>query len=83
MEARTYEDNVEEYVVKRREGVVLCPYSILKTDALPSMHLKRLVPRLSGAPNYRKIESSNIFAVAQPSLVGFRAVCAEFLRNSA
>lgn len=49
-------------------------YTILKTDHIPGALLTSLTPRVSGAVNYRKAGSCNVFSVAQPSTFGLRAV---------
>ena len=57
--ADEYDTIVVESIVTKRKGDVLNQYAILKTDAYPSILQKSLVPRISGASNYRKAPGIN------------------------
>ena len=51
---KEYDTLVVESIVNRRKGDVLNQYPILKTDTYPNIVQESLVPRISGATNYRK-----------------------------
>ncbi len=64
----------------KRQGALLNPTRILKTDQYPGLHKNSLQtevhkqPRIEGAPNYRALAGSAIRGVAQPTLEGARKV---------
>ncbi|KAJ7557303.1 hypothetical protein O6H91_05G121100 [Diphasiastrum complanatum] len=63
-----------ERVIMSRDGSVLGKKTILKSDHFPGCQNKRLQPTIEGAPNYRQVESLDIYGVAIPTIAGIRRV---------
>ncbi|KZT41862.1 hypothetical protein SISSUDRAFT_1069720 [Sistotremastrum suecicum HHB10207 ss-3] len=65
-------------VVKTRSGSVLSRGFILKTDHYPSGRALDLELDLQSAPNFRmsRVDTLNVFGVAQPRLQGLQAILA-------
>lgn len=67
--------NADE-IVANRNGEVLIPHSLLKSDHFPGCQNTKLRPLVEGAPNFRGIEGLPVFGVAIPTVVGLRNVLA-------
>lgn len=63
-------DAYDAHIAKRR-GQVLTRGTILKADHFPSIQRGQLV---DGAPNFRRVKQSDIFATAMPSIHGISNV---------
>lgn len=67
-----FDDMAEYNVIKSRAGSVLGAHTILKIDHWnPTGRLKTV---LTGAPNFRQIPETNIYASAQPTLSALRSI---------
>lgn len=71
---------IAEYnVIKSRSGSVLGAHTILKIDHWnPAGQLQSI---LTGAPNFRRIPESNIYASAQPTLSALRSIVGMMQEN--
>jgi len=69
------EDEIQQAIIDR-VGDVLCTNTILKSDHFPGCQRKGLVPRLSGAPNFRRVDGLdvNVYGVAQCTIQGIISV---------
>ena len=63
-----------QMVVAGRQGRLLGPGKILKFDQFPGMHREHLQETIPGAPNFRQVEGTNVYGVAQPTIDGLRSV---------
>lgn len=69
---RRTDDMAEYNVIKSRAGSVLGAHTILKIDHWnPTGQLKTI---LAGAPNFRQIPETNIYASAQPTLSALKSI---------
>lgn len=60
--------------VAGRQGRLLGPGKILKFDQFPGLHRAHLSETIPGAPNFRQVEGTDVFGVAQPTVDGIRQV---------
>ena len=67
--------NADE-IVANRNGEVLIPHSLLKSDHFPGCQNTKLTPLVEGAPNFRGIDGLPVYGVAIPTVVGLRNVLA-------
>lgn len=63
-----------QMVVAGRQGQLLGAGKILKFDQFPGMHRTHLNESITGAPNFRQVEGTNVYGVAQPTVEGIRGV---------
>ncbi|HIB66825.1 MAG TPA: hypothetical protein EYO33_17335, partial [Phycisphaerales bacterium] len=63
-----------QMIVAGRQGRLLGPGKILKFDQFPGLHREHLQETIPGAPNFRQVEGTNVYGVAQPTIEGLRAV---------
>jgi hypothetical protein len=61
---------VNDRTVDRRCGDVLTANFAMKADHFPGCQKKGLRPTICGAPNFRKVESINVFGCAIPTIIG-------------
>lgn len=75
-EALKYMDfsNLKKADPQHRGGDVLTANFALKADHFPGCRKKGLRPELCGAPNFRKVDSVNVYGVAIPTLMGIRNI---------
>lgn len=66
--------NLKKGEMTHRNGDVLTANYALKADHFPGCQKKGLRPRLCGAPNFRKVDSVNVYGVAIPTLLGIRNI---------
>jgi hypothetical protein len=78
--ASTGGESAEQAIVDRT-GDVLVTNTILKADHFPGCQRKGLLPRLNGAPNFRRVEGIdvNVYGVAQCTIEGFHSCLIVFL----
>lgn len=67
-------ESTPEMVVAGRQGQLLGAGKILKFDQYPTLQNERLSERIAGAPNFRQVEGTEVYGVAQPTVDGIRAV---------
>ncbi|KAI9320761.1 inositol hexakisphosphate-domain-containing protein [Dichotomocladium elegans] len=82
---------VEEFILKARTGVVLTSQTILKVDFWRISHLqsdsfKEKIQLhhtflIEGATNFRRIENTHVYGVAQPTVDGVRKVVRQLLTD--
>ncbi|KAI9192964.1 inositol hexakisphosphate-domain-containing protein [Polychytrium aggregatum] len=77
--ARKNINELETYVIKSRQGIVLVPHTILKVDFWSAK--ASLQVEIEGASNFRKIPGLSIYGVAQPTLKGIRNVINELTKE--
>jgi Inositol hexakisphosphate len=63
-----------EMLVAGRQGQLLGQGKILKFDQYPGLHHEHLSESIPGAPNFRQVEGTNVYGVAQPTADGIREV---------
>ena len=73
-DASALEDDQMTLFVAHRDGAVLGPYTILKSDHFPGCHSSRLPLIFPGAPNFRAVPGVGIFGGAIPTIDGIRSV---------
>jgi hypothetical protein len=61
---------VTDRAVTRRKGDVLTANYAMKADHFPGCAKKGIRPALCGAPNFRKVELTNVYGVAIPTIRG-------------
>ncbi|MGE0494256.1 MAG: hypothetical protein AB7S38_33905 [Vulcanimicrobiota bacterium] len=61
-------------VVATRDGQLLSAGRILKFDQYPGLQNGQLPETIEGAPNFRGVDGTSIYGVAQPTEQGLRAV---------
>lgn len=77
-------DLTTQVVVHARHGQVLSQDRMIKMDAYPGMHKVTLQqgenaqPLLDGAPNFRQVQGSNVYGVAQPTINGLKSILTQF-----
>jgi hypothetical protein len=64
----------DDRTVDRRSGDVLTANFAMKADHFPGCQKKGLVPRVCGAPNFRKVDNINVYGVAIPTILGVHNV---------
>ncbi|KAL6070801.1 Paladin [Balamuthia mandrillaris] len=63
--------NVDEKdVILKRAGNVLVTGTILKSDHFPGCQRASILPHITGAPNFRKVEGASVYGVAQCTVEG-------------
>ena len=67
-------DDSPQMVVAGRQGQLLGPGKIVKFDQFPGLHREHLKETIPGAPNFRQVEGTNVYGVAQPTIEGLRGV---------
>ncbi|RNF20594.1 metal ion binding protein [Trypanosoma cruzi] len=60
--------------VPHHNGDVLTANCMLKADHFPGCQKKGLRPELCGAPNFRKVDTINVYGVAIPTLMGIHNI---------
>nr|CCD14361.1 unnamed protein product [Trypanosoma congolense IL3000] len=60
--------------VAARHGDVLTSNYVLKADHFPGCQKKGIRPELCGAPNFRKVQSVNVYGVAIPTIIGIHNI---------
>lgn len=73
-ELLTQMDVTPEMHVAGRHGTLLGSGHILKFDQFPGMRNERLAEQMDGAPNFRQVEGTEVYGVAQPTVDGMRQV---------
>ncbi|KAI9144841.1 inositol hexakisphosphate-domain-containing protein [Paraphysoderma sedebokerense] len=69
---RLIANELEQFVTKNRSGTILTQNAILKVDFWPQEGVDK--SPISGAARFRRVDSTKIYAVAQPSLKGISNV---------
>lgn len=67
-------DEFAEYVVRNRAGIVLRPFTLLKSDIWRQFIERNAGLPVRGTVNFRRIPGSNIFATGQPTVEGISNV---------
>ena len=67
-------EETPEMVVAGRQGQLLGAGKILKFDQFPGLRRTHLKEQLKGAPNFRQVEGTNVYGVAQPTIEGLTNV---------
>ena len=78
--SRPIENELETHVIKSRQGTVLSSDTILKIDSWKKEGLRKSV--VEGANHFRKIESLDLYGVAQPTVKGMRNSLSWIKKNS-
>ena len=73
-EVLTQMEVTPQMLVAGRQGNLLGPGKILKFDQFPGLHREHLGETIPGAPNFRQVEGTDVFGVAQPTVDGIRQV---------
>ena len=63
-----------EMHVAARQGQLLGSGQILKFDQYPGLRNEELPEQIPGAPNFRQVENTDVYGVAQPTVDGMRQV---------
>lgn len=66
-----------EMHVNSRQGQLLGQGRILKFDQYPTLRNTELPVQIPGAPNFRQVQDTNVYGVAQPTVDGMRQVLDE------
>lgn len=67
-------EETPQMVVAGRHQAMLGAGRILKQDQFPGMSPQGLREQVDGAPNFRQVEGTNVYGVAQPTVQGLRNV---------
>lgn len=78
--SRPFTTELEKYVIKVRQGTVLGPHTILKVDHWSSELFAKSA--IEGAPNFRRIGSLSVYALAQPTIQGIKNVVRVLRENT-
>lgn len=73
-ELLTQMDVTPQMLVAGRQGQLLGAGKILKFDQFPGLHREHLSETIPGAPNFRQVEGTDVYGVAQPTIEGLRGV---------
>lgn len=73
-EILTQMEATPQMVVAGRHQEILGQGKIIKFDQFPGMHRQHLTETLEGAPNFRQVEGTDVYGVAQPTVQGIRNV---------
>lgn len=63
-----------QMMVASRQGQLLGAGKILKFDQYPGLHTTSLRENIPGAPNFRQVDGTDVYGVAQPTIDGMRNV---------
>ncbi|KAI9496168.1 inositol hexakisphosphate-domain-containing protein [Zychaea mexicana] len=75
---------VEEFILKARIGAVLTSQTILKVDfwqPFSDNHQMHHTFFIDGAANFRRVDSTHVYGVAQPTVDGIRKVLQQLLKD--